>query len=115
MRAILINPIDHTVTEVEHNGDYRQIYEFIDARLFDVARINEHGDGIYVDDEGLFNSVDLFHLQGYPEPLAGKGLVLGCDEEGNSTAPTVTADWVRENITWLFNFGGMLVEVRDAV
>jgi ABC-type amino acid transport substrate-binding protein len=31
MKALLINPIDKTIEEVEFDGDYKQIYKYIDA------------------------------------------------------------------------------------
>lgn len=115
MKAYLIDPEARTITEVEHDGDYRQIYEFIDADCFDLARLNEHGDGIYVDDEGLFTKRCFFHVEGYSHPLAGKGLVLGCDEEGNSTAPTITLEWLKERVEFLIPFfGGMFASAGRA-
>lgn len=89
--AILIDPVARTVTEVQWNGDYRHIYELIDCDCYDVARINKHGDGIFVDDEGLMkDGMDFFIFDGYPSPLAGKGLILGCDSSGESIKPHVT-------------------------
>lgn len=111
MKAYLINPHDCTITEVDHNGDYKQIYDLIGASYFDVARINEHGDGVYVDDEGLFNHSDLFRIHDTHQPLAGRGLVLGCDDEGNSIEPTVTLEWLQNNTSFYVNLFGNLVKV----
>lgn len=112
MKAFLINPHDHTIEEVDYSGDYKQIYELIGAEIFDVARINEHGDGIYVDDNGLFTHSDLFQTAGYPHPLAGRGLVLGCDyETGDSTTPHVDFHWLRDNTKFFVNLLGNLVRV----
>ena len=54
MRAILINPEDKTVTEVDYDGDYKSIYKLIGCSTFDVVRTSTSNDGIYIDDEGLY-------------------------------------------------------------
>ena len=85
MQGILINPEEKTVTVVEdiEDGD---INKLIEASLLDVVRL-EYNDAIYVDDEGLFMKHDFFAVDGLPNPLAGRGLVLGTDSEGYSTDP----------------------------
>lgn len=97
--AILIDPIAMTVTEVTWNGDYHHIYQLTDCETYDCARINKHGDGIFVDDEGLFKEEQAFFWhEDYPQPLAGKGLILGCDEQGESVAPHTTLAEVRAKV-----------------
>lgn len=102
MKAILIDPFTRSITEVEYSGNYQQIYDLIDAECFDVARINKHGDGIFVDDEGLLHDKEqcFFLHEDYPMPLAGKGLVLGCDDEGESVSPHTTLDELRLKVTF---------------
>lgn len=98
----LINPFDRTVTEVPYNGDYNQIYQHIECDTFDVARVNEHGDGIFVDDEGLFREEQrFFWIDSYPQPLAGRGLYMGCDNEGETVSPYATLDEVKAAIKWV--------------
>jgi hypothetical protein len=104
MRSILIDPFTRTVTEVEYTGDYKQIYDLIDCDTYDVARINQHGDGIFVDDEGLFKEQEqkFFLHEDYPQPLAGKGLVLGCDmETGESVEPHDSVMDVAAKVRWV--------------
>jgi hypothetical protein len=109
MRAYLINPFKRTITEVDYPGDGEPdtIYKMLstpehEVTVFDCARINDRGDGIYVDDEGLFKELtSFFHVSGYHTPLCGCGLVLGTDAEGNSAPPTVTLDWLRDNVHML--------------
>jgi len=84
MRGFLIDPEAKTITEVDHNGDYKQIYEFIGVDCFTVVQMDDVN-CVYVDDEGLLNNPRYFFtIQGYHQPLAGKGLVLGVDEEGET-------------------------------
>lgn len=98
MKAILINPFEESVTQVEYSGDYRQIYELIDADTFYLARISRM-DGIFVDDEGLMKSSTHFFLHAeYPNPLAGKGLIVGCDHEGESVDCKTTVEEVKAKV-----------------
>lgn len=102
--AFLIDPFTQTVNPVEYDGNYKSIYDFIDAHTFDCARFNEHGDSVFIDDEGLINGQQqaFFMVRGYPQPLAGKGLVLGCNmANGESCAPSVSLEWLRENVTFM--------------
>lgn len=98
MKAILIDPFEHSIKEVEYSGDFRQIYELIGAECFDVVRIS-HEDSIFVDDMGLMNNPTHFFIhEGYLSPLAGKGLVLGCDENGDSISPVTTVEEVKSKV-----------------
>ena len=100
MRAYLINPFAREVLRVNYDGDFNQIYEFLGGvRCFTCVTINQEGDSVYVDDEGLFNGDnEFFSVAGYPEPLAGFGLVLGCDREGESVAPSLTLETLRDRV-----------------
>lgn len=103
MQAILIDPFEQTIIQVEYTGQYQQIYDLIDAETFDCARINEQGDGIFIDDEGLIREKPqaFFWHKNYPQPLAGKGLVLGVDDEGESVAPFTTLDEIKRDVKWV--------------
>lgn len=103
MRAILIDPTTKTVTEVDHANDYRDIYRLIEATDFNVVSINDPGNHcIYVDGESLL--VDepgpFFKWHGYHQPIAGKGLILATDEEGNSIAATLSLEDVQTRVLW---------------
>ena len=104
MKAILIDPFEKTITEVDYNGDFRQIYKLIDCGTFDVVRVNDIGDGIFVDDEGLINGKqqEFFGWRGYEQPLAGKGLLLGCTlSDGESADTSYTLDDAYDHVVWL--------------
>lgn len=113
MRAYLIDPEARTLSVVDYTNN---ICELIGAERFDAARFSDQGDVVYVDDEGLFGSpTTLFLIEGYPQPLAGKGLVVGTDAEGNDIEPTTTLDWLIENLDFgsVANFGGVLMFMGD--
>jgi len=87
MKAFLIDPEQHSITEFEYDGSMQAIYETIDATLFDSIILNDARDVAYVDDEGLYNSHFYWRYKDYPHPIAGKGMVLGTDAAGESISP----------------------------
>jgi hypothetical protein len=100
MKAILINPFDKTITEVDYDGDFMHIYDLIDAGCFGCARISE-GDGIFIDDDGLLKNPTHFFLHSeYHSPLAGKGLILGCDDQGEAVSCKTTVEEVRAKVSF---------------
>jgi hypothetical protein len=83
MKAFLINPLDETIIEVDHDAsDYKNISKTIDAQYFTTVQIDADGDTIYLDDEGLLhgNHKHTFTLDKvFHQTYVGKGLVLGTD------------------------------------
>ena len=94
MRAYLIDPFARSVKQVEYRGAIEEIYSFIQADCFDCCRFSTaHNDGVFVDDEGLFKpDQEFFMIGNYPSPLAGRGLVIGCDSEGESISAKSSVD-----------------------
>jgi hypothetical protein len=109
MKAYLINPAEWTVTTVEHDDTTADIYRQVGCETFDVAHLpGGNGDGIYIDDEGALKAEDnpegarWFALPGiHPWPLYGNGLVLGCDNAGDSKSPQIE----REQLEKVLLFG----------
>ena len=113
MKAFRIDPINKKITEVKYDGNYKQIYDYIDARTFDVATLYENGDGVYIDDEGLFVENQHFWIhKNFPTPLAGIGLLLGLDEEGDSTTPKTTIEKLTGDVKWVGDRHDVTVLVR---
>ena len=103
MKSILIDVIKQEVKEVEHDDTLKSIYNLVDCGTFDVVRIDVVN-SIYVDDEGLFVEDQLyFSYEGATDTvsLAGNGLVLGVDEEGETTPPSLTLKEVEQAVTFL--------------
>ncbi len=109
MKAYLIDPKEQTITQVEHdNSDYKNISRTIGCQYFTTVTLNEHDDTIYVDDEGLLlmdikYMFQLDHNENFC--YAGKGLVLGTDEEGESCEPTITLEELKQRVTRYFTIG----------
>lgn len=101
MRTILIDPATQTVKELEFEGNYKKIQETIDCGCFDVVHIDgPNQEAIFIDDEGLLKgSGFVFAFMG--KPLVGKGLIMGCDDEGESIGTTLSVSSIYNNIEWI--------------
>ncbi|HUW46710.1 MAG TPA: hypothetical protein VMW50_13050 [Dehalococcoidia bacterium] len=102
MRAILIDPFTQTIEEVDYSGDYKDIYGLIECDLFTTVYLpNTSDDTLFVDDEGLYvENQRFFKIEGYEQPLAGRGLLLGTDEEGESIDCMSTVEEVKAIVSW---------------
>lgn len=102
MKAFFVDSVQREVREVEYNGDWRTIAPLLGCQYFTVVQLNQERDTIFVDDEGLLHDPKTFFvIKGFEQPLAGNGLVLGCNEDGDSTAPRkIDLAWLNENITF---------------
>lgn len=111
MRGFLIDPFERTISEVDYNGDFHQIYKLIDCDTFTCVTVNDRGDALFVDDEGLINEKPqaFFGWYGYPQPLAGKALLLGNNVMGESAPTTFTLNKTNEHVVWL-----SLVDINGA-
>jgi hypothetical protein len=103
MKAILIDPETQTISEVEYDGDYKTIHKLIDADGFTVVYIDNdnNSDAVYVDDDGLFTDKNFFWASGWSQPLAGKGLVLGTDDDGDGISPRTTLRKLKSQIKFM--------------
>lgn len=85
MKAILIDSINKEVKEVEIGKGIDKMYEFLNCQCFTIATYLPKEDAIFVDDEGLMNGTDsFFTYEGAHQPFAGNGLIMGCDDMGES-------------------------------
>ena len=102
-RAILIDPIARSVSEIVIAEGYEKIQDAIGCRCFDCVQINEVED-LFIDDEGLFDEQNPIFFWG-DRPFAGRGLVLGHDSQGGSVSSAMEIGKVRESV----NFTGLTV------
>lgn len=114
MRVIVINPWDQTVTEAEHNGDYRDYYRLLsgptiegyaDAAVncFDITPVSDpYGHIMFVDDEGLFAEVQAHFVLGRGgATFAGRGVIARSDGGENEQGATISIADVLASVTWL--------------
>src|SRR5689334_16730408 len=106
MRSILIDPTTRIVTEAEHDGSLKSMYQIIGCELVDALLLNgsifEDGhNSVFFDDEGLDEDSPPKHFfeldteAGRTPPIPGKGLVCGGDHEGATVDTTMTVDEVK--------------------
>lgn len=102
MQAYLIDPKARTVETVDYNNEnWRNICDHIDAPSFDVAGTDKLS--VYVDDEGLYAKERyFFRVEGYPQPLCNKALLLGPVDY--ATGETLEAPWTLEDARALVTF-----------
>jgi hypothetical protein len=106
MKAFLIDPFEREVREIEWSANWQDISKILDCHTFTVASIghNLDDDTIYVDDEGLYrDGQDFFAFVGHPNPLAGYGLLVGTDCEGDSADPKHRLEQVQSKTHFLGN------------
>jgi hypothetical protein len=109
MRSIIIDPTTRTVVDAPFQAEdsYRHIKAAMNGAMITHAGTRNSGDltdTLFVDDEGLLKPelVDYFCLPlFYPTPLAGRGVVVGIDEEGETVGCFTTAEEVKAAIRWL--------------
>ena len=104
MQAYFINPFSQKVTTVDYDGNYESIGRMVDASrgYFDVVRLYQNQDAAFVDDEGLYVDGQAFWIhRNYPQPLAGKALVLGCDDKGDSIEPQTSFETLTNDIPFI--------------
>ena len=103
MKAILIDVYEKEIREVDYDGTLDFIYFNLACRTFDVVRVDDVN-SIFIDDEGLLRQNQLyFEYSGSNGifQLAGNGLILGVDDEGNSISPTLTIEDVKSKVNFL--------------
>ena len=98
-KAFMVDPFDQSTSTVDLAvDDYGSILgsskAVIDCNMIDIITLNDKHMAI-VDDDGLLRNETRFSkLAEYPQPLAGKLLILGYDEDGESCS--VDNDYVKE-------------------
>jgi hypothetical protein len=114
MRVIVINPWNQTVTEADHNGDYRDYYRLLsgptledypDASVncFDITPVGDpDGHIMFVDDEGLLAEVQAHFVLGTSgATFAGRGVIARSDGGEDEKGATIAIADVLASITWL--------------
>jgi len=108
VRGILIDPKARSITEVSlPKKDYRKINDLLECRCFTCFGM-PNGDTAFVDDEGLIKGDE--HLEkvgcyrftwGTQSHLAGKTLLLGTDEEGESDDCISEIKELEKEVVWV--------------
>jgi hypothetical protein len=99
MKAIKIDAVKRQVIEVDITSDYNDINKQIGSQIFTIAHSLKKRDTIMVDDEGLFNSENIFFVyNGAHQPFAGNGLIVGCNSNGDTVDCKIDINEVKQNV-----------------
>jgi hypothetical protein len=104
LRAVLVDPVARTVTDIEIEKGLDGMYEAIGCELVALVRLKDGSEGdLWVDDEGLLKLTpeSRFFVIHKSSALTGKGLILGSTEEGESTHAPQKADYYAPLITFM--------------
>jgi len=113
MRAIVINPWDQSITEIEHDGDYKKLYPLLsgptleglpeaDVSCFDIVRLGDNGDHImYVDDCGHCVDHQAYFEFANNTIIAGRGVILRNDDVGDDRSATLSIKKLHGSIRFL--------------
>lgn len=97
-----IDPFNVTVTEHQSKLEVDEINSLIGSKMFTSIRLYANGDGAFIDDEGLYVDNQMFWIhRNYPIPLAGIGIIIGCDNTGETTSPIEKLTTVWDDIVFI--------------
>jgi hypothetical protein len=97
-----IDPFNANVTEHQSKLEVGEINSLIGSRMFTAVRLYANRDGAFIDDEGLFADNQMFWIhRNYPTPLAGIGIITGCDDTGETTSPIEKLQTVWDDIVFI--------------
>jgi hypothetical protein len=102
MRAIVINSKERTIKSDYTVETYRDIYRLGGFSLFTGIQLTPT-ETLFIDDEGLLHGeTNYFILNGpefvYAQPLAGNGVILGVDAEGESVDSKLCLSQLHTNV-----------------
>jgi hypothetical protein len=114
MRAILIDPEQRTITEIDFGGGGKQLEQLLGCHDFTTGSRPLNGsmmkgfDALYVSDDMLDERDDPKHWfqvdadRDPPSsfPIAGRGLVVGTDPDGEDTDARISRDELVKRITF---------------
>ena len=100
MKAYLIDPANRTISPVEmtasdDGSNLADMYRLLDCSCVDVVRDAIPGHDIWVDDEGLLYDEPphgLFYSKRTGQTLAGRGLILSVDAQGDCQSSTCSVE-----------------------
>ena len=102
MKAILINPEDQTIKEIDIKKGINAMYKALDCDCFAAPVTYDNGDTMYCDDEGLFKpQTGGFLMPKWDSMIVGKVLVIGCDlGTGESKDVETPIGFFNKHIIW---------------
>lgn len=98
----VIDPKAQQIKVTEHNGSGYEAYrKLIGCSMLTFIRLYDNGDGVYIDDEGLYGENQHFWIhRNYPQPLVGNAVHVGTDSEGETTVPQTPYPRLCNDVVW---------------
>jgi hypothetical protein len=108
MKVILIDPIRHSVGLLECSKGIDAMYALLTDKpnglvcdCFTAIQLDRRN-ALYVDDNGLLKDPRYFFIwRGYQQPLAGRGLIMGVREDGESISTNLDPASVIKNVQFM--------------
>jgi hypothetical protein len=102
-KTFLIDAHKCEIREIEISGELADYYKHIGCDMIQhVPSYKEGFPDLYVDEEGLWNQTGLWWVYaGFPQPLCGNAIAIGTDSEGETIAPDVTLEKLKEGIRFV--------------
>ena len=110
LNGILIDPFLKKITNVKVKNDLKDFYRHLDCNMVEVVSFGDVND-LWVDEEGLLkNDQRFFKVSdlpfGHDGVIAGRGLILGSNREGNTISCDLSIEDVLPRISWDFTHNG---------
>jgi len=103
-KAILVDAIKREVYAIQTTSDVDQLNKLIGSQTYSGGPRLPNRDGFLVDDEGMLNlhfGSMFFTFEGYPQPLAGSGLLMGCKANGETADVKSKLDEIKAKVKFL--------------
>lgn len=103
MRAIKIDSENRVVSEIEldKSDSLKSMQEIVGGYICQAMEFDKR-DTLFVNDDGLLdNPQHFFWFEGLHQPLAGNGVITGCNANGNTVAVKMKIEQVLSTIRWL--------------
>jgi len=106
-RVILIDPAEHHISELESDCSLDSIHKLVDAEgldSFGIAKYDSGGfDMGWVDNEGLLRGkpVPAFLLPTGKDPVAGRCLIIGANQLGETCSARMPLAILQRDVNWL--------------
>ena len=118
LTGILIDPFLKKVNTVKVENDLKDFYRHIGCSMVEIVNLTQYIDNTYVqdiwvDEEGLLkNDQRFFKVSdlpfGHDGVIAGRGLILGSNREGNTISCDLSIEDVLPRISWDFTHNGKI-------
>ena len=99
MNAYLIDPAACTISVVDTDFSLQSIYSILDCSWITTAAAQSNGDLLFVDDNVSDDEHEAFRIGAWE--IYSKALVVGTDEEGDSTSPKTPIEVFDAKVHWL--------------